>query len=164
MRATEIAPKLLLDIVKGNIKASENQVTNAIAILGEIGEPAVVASLVAMVEQRSPRLQFHALAALAQIGVDDKTKPVLIALAHDEKAAPALVAYALQALKAADDPSLGDYFRDDPPAHLEDDDSVRKALEELVGRKEQLRRTFARHTSATEHRRKHRHRERPDVG
>lgn len=117
-----------------------------------------------MVEQRSPRLQFHALAALARIGVDDKGKSALMALVTDEKAEPALVTYALHALQAADDPSLGGYFRENPPAHLEDDDSVREALEELVRREEQPRRPFARHTSATENGPKDPHEEGLELG
>lgn len=41
MRATTTAPEVLADIVEGNIKCSEDQVANAIAILGELREPPV---------------------------------------------------------------------------------------------------------------------------
>lgn len=150
MQATSIAPELLTDVVKGNIKCTEDQLANAIAILGALREASAVESLVSLLEQGSSRLQFHALAALGQIGPDAKAQTALKALARDERAKPALVAYAIHALKAADDPTLRSYFRENPPAHLEDDSGVREALAELVGPEERSRRPFDRDASATE--------------
>lgn len=114
------APDILISIVEGKIQASIYQCKNAVYVLGILRETKAISPLLSVLEAADTVLRLHAIVALGAIGPDEDSRKVLKEIAVSEDSEPAEVAYALQSLERADDPTLISYFEQHPPAHLED--------------------------------------------
>lgn len=111
---------LLVEIAEGSTKASTYQRRNAIHVLGRLGEAEAIPHLLTAFNKCKAQLRVHVLAALGRIGPDEKAQALMKDLVHDEKAKPAEIAYALQALTKSTDKAVFDDLMKHPPVHRED--------------------------------------------
>lgn len=111
---------ILADIAEGTIKASTYQRRNAIHVLGRLGDAKSIPHLLRAFNKCKAHLRVHILAALGRIGPDKEAQALLKDIVRDEKAEPAEIAYALQALSKSADRAFFDDLLKNPPAHRED--------------------------------------------
>lgn len=111
---------ILTEIVEGSIKASTYQHRNAIHVLGRLGDAKAIPHLLSSFNKCKAPLRVHILAALGRIGPDEEAGTMLKGIVKDEKAKPAEIAYALQALAKSTDRTIFDDLLKNSPAHRED--------------------------------------------